>query len=83
MYLPFVNDYVLPKTGFFVSHIVNEYGNRGIDGFFNTKVVPGLFDRISKGIRTIQTGYLTNYVKIVLGLVMIFLIMASIGGMRL
>lgn len=83
MYLPFVNDYVLPKTGFFVSHIVNEYGNRGIDGFFNTKVVPGLFDRISKGIRTIQTGYLTNYVKIVLGLVMIFLIIASIGGMGL
>lgn len=83
MYLPFVNDYVLPKTGFFVSHIVNEYGNRGIDGFFNTKVVPGLFDRISKGIRTIQTGYLTNYVKIVLGLVMIFIIMASIGGMGL
>ncbi|MGB2727943.1 MAG: NADH-quinone oxidoreductase subunit L [Halobacteriota archaeon] len=83
MYLPFVNDYVLPKTGFFVAHIVNEYGNRGIDGFFNTKVVPGLFDRISKGIRTIQTGYLTNYVKIVLGLVMIFIIMASIGGMGL
>ena len=83
MYLPFVNDYVLPKTGFFVSHIVNEYGNRGIDGFFNTKVVPGLFDRISKGIRTIQTGYLTNYVKIVLGLVMIFIIIASIGGMGL
>lgn len=83
MYLPFVNDYVLPKTGFFVSHIVNEYGNRGIDGFFNTKVVPGLFERISKGIRTIQTGYLTNYVKIVLGLVMIFIIIASIGGMGL
>lgn len=83
MYLPFVNDYVLPKIGFFVSHIANEYGNRGIDGFFNTKVVPGLFDRISKGIRAIQTGYLTNYLKIVLSLVMIFLIIASIGGMGL
>jgi len=81
MYLPFVNDCVLPKTGFFVSHIVQDYGNRGIDGFFNTKVVPGLFGGISKGIRTIQTGYLTNYVKIVLGLVMIILIMVSIGGM--
>ncbi|MCK4476403.1 MAG: NADH-quinone oxidoreductase subunit L [Methanophagales archaeon] len=81
MYLPFVNDYILPKTGFFVSHLVQDYGNRGIDGFFNTKVMPGLFERISKGIRTIQTGYLTNYVKIVLGLVMIFLVIASIGGM--
>lgn len=83
MYLPFVNDYILPKTGFFVSHIVNEYGNRGIDGFFNTKVMPGLFGGISKGIRRIQVGGLTTYVKIVLGLVMIFIIIASIGGMGL
>ncbi len=81
MYLPFVNDYILPKTGFFVSHLVQDYGNRGIDGFFNTKVMPGLFDRISKGIRTIQTGYLKTYIQIVLGLVMISLILASIGGM--
>jgi len=83
MYLPFVNDYILPKTGFFVSHLVQDYGNRGIDGFFNTKVMPGLFERISKGIRTIQTGYLKTYVQIVLGLVMIFLIIAAIGGMRI
>jgi NADH:ubiquinone oxidoreductase subunit 5 (subunit L)/multisubunit Na+/H+ antiporter MnhA subunit len=81
MYLPFVNDYILPKTGFFVSHLVQDYGNRGIDGFFNTKVMPGLFERISKGIRTIQTGYLKTYIRIVLGLVMIFLVIASIGGM--
>ncbi|RJS83967.1 NADH-quinone oxidoreductase subunit L [Methanophagales archaeon] len=81
MYLPFVNDYIIPKTGFFVSHLVQDYGNRGIDGFFNTKVMPGLFERISKGIRTIQTGYLKTYIQIVLGLVMIFLVIASIGGM--
>jgi len=81
MYLPFVNDYIIPKTGFFVSHLVQDYGNRGIDGFFNTKVMPGLFERISKGIRTIQTGYLKTYIRIVLGLVMIFLVIASIGGM--
>ena len=81
MYLPFVNDYILPKIGFFVSHLVQDYGNRGIDGFFNTKVMPGLFERISKGIRTIQTGYIKTYIQIVLGLVMIFLVIASIGGM--
>jgi len=81
MYLPFVNDYIIPKTGFFVSHLVQDYGNRGIDGFFNTRVMPGLFERISKGIRTIQTGYLKTYIQIVLGLVMIFLVIASIGGM--
>lgn len=81
MYLPFVNDYIIPKTGFFLSHLVQDYGNRGIDGFFNTKVMPGLFERISKGIRTIQTGYLKTYVQIVLGLVLLFLVIASIGGM--
>lgn len=81
MYLPYVNDYILPKTGFFVSRLVQDYGNRGIDGFFNTRVMPGLFERISKGIRIIQTGYLKTYIRIVLGLVMIFLVIASIGGM--
>ncbi len=83
MYLPFANDYILPKTGFFVSHIVQEYGNRGIDGLFNTKVIPGLFGGISKGIRAIQTGYLSRYINIVLGLVMIVLILAAIGGVGL
>ena len=80
MYLPFVNDYIMPKIGFFVSHVVQEYGNRGIDGFCNTKVMPGLFERISKGIRTIQTGYLNRYINIVLGLVMFILIVVVVGG---
>ncbi len=83
MYLPFLNDYIMPKTGFFISHIVQNYGNRGIDGFFNTRVIPGLFGIISKGIRAIQTGYLKSYVKIVLGLVMVFLIVASLWGLGL
>ncbi|MBE0516654.1 MAG: NADH-quinone oxidoreductase subunit L [Methanophagales archaeon] len=80
MYLPVVNDYIMPKIGFFVSHLVQDYGNRGIDGFFNTKVIPGLFGGISRGIRTIQTGYLTRYINIVLGLVMFILIVVVVGG---
>lgn len=85
MYLPFVNDYITPKIGFFVSRIVQDYGNQGIDGLFNTKVMPGLFERISKGIRGIQTGYLSRYINIVLGLVMSILVMsilvmAVVGG---
>jgi NADH-quinone oxidoreductase subunit L len=80
MYLPFVNDYIMPKVGFFVSHLVQDYGNRGIDGLFNTVVVPGLFGGISRGIRTIQTGYLNRYINIVLGLVMFILIIVVVGG---
>ena len=78
MYLPFVNDYILPKAGFFISRIVDDYGNRGIDGLFNTKVVPGLFGWISRRIRAIQTGYLSRYINIVLGLVMIILVIVVI-----
>ncbi|MCD6456304.1 MAG: NADH-quinone oxidoreductase subunit L [Methanophagales archaeon] len=83
MYLPFLNDYIVPKTGFFISRVVQNYGNRGIDGFFNTRVIPGLFGIISRGIRAIQTGYLKSYVKIVLGLVMVFLVIASLWGLGL
>jgi len=78
MYLPFVNDYILPKTGFFISHIVNDYGNRGIDGLFNTRVVPGIFGWISRRIRAVQTGYLSRYINIVLGLVMIILVIVVV-----
>ena len=83
MYLPYLNDYIIPKIGFFVAHLVHGYGNRGIDGFFNTKVMPGLFGLISRGIRRIQSGYLAHYIKVVLGVVMMILILAAIGGVYL
>jgi len=79
MYFPFLNDYLCPKIGFFFSHIFDQYANRGLDGFYNTKVVPNLFGSISKGIRAIQTGYMQTYVRIVLSLVMMFLLIASIA----
>jgi NADH-quinone oxidoreductase subunit L len=83
MYLPFLNDYIMPKIGFAVSDAVQDYGNRGIDGFFNTKVIPGFFGNVSTRIRSIQTGYLDRYVNIVLGVVMAILIAVAIGGVLL
>jgi NADH:ubiquinone oxidoreductase subunit 5 (subunit L)/multisubunit Na+/H+ antiporter MnhA subunit len=83
MYLPFLNDFIVPKIGFYISHLVQDYGNRGIDGFFNTRVIPGFFGGISRGIRGIQTGYLSRYVNIVLGIVMVILILVSLGGVFL
>ncbi|HUV02672.1 MAG TPA: NADH-quinone oxidoreductase subunit L [Desulfobacteria bacterium] len=83
MYLPFLNDYIVPKIGFSISDLVQNYGNRGIDGFFNTRVIPGLFGGISRVIRSIQTGHLSRYVNIVLGVVMAILILVSIGGVLL
>jgi len=46
-------------------------------------VMPGLFGLISRGIRRIQSGYLAHYIKVVLGVVMMILILAAIGGVYL
>ncbi|MDF2955338.1 MAG: Membrane H+-translocase/NADH:ubiquinone oxidoreductase subunit 5 /Multisubunit Na+/H+ antiporter [Candidatus Alkanophagales archaeon MCA70_species_2] len=79
MYMPFLNDLVCPVVGFAVARLV-DYGNRGIDAFFNTRVMPTLFAALSKRIRAIQVGYLRSYTRIVLGLVMIFLIGVAVWG---
>jgi len=78
MYLPYLNDYILPKIGFFISHILDDYVNPAIDGLFNTKVIPSLFGWTSRRIRAIQSGYLSRYINIVLGLVMIILVIVVI-----
>ena len=86
MYLPFLNDYIVPKIGFAIARVVQDYGNTGIDGFFNTKVIPGFFGDVSRRIRSIQIGYLSRYVSIVLGVVMLILILislVSLGGVVL
>ena len=83
MYFPYLNDYICSKICFFFSRIVDNYANRGLDGLFNTRVVPGLFGLISESIRSIQTGELSKYVRIVLGVVLIVLILVSIGGVWL
>ena len=77
MYFPYLNDYLCPKIGFFISRIC-DCVSRGLDGFCNIWVMPGLFKRISGSIRLIQTGQLTRYVRIILSLVMAFLIIATI-----
>jgi multicomponent Na+:H+ antiporter subunit D len=54
--------------------------------FFDEKkyfVIPALFERLSRSIRSIQTGSLKDYIQIVLAIVMVSLIVASIGGMLL
>jgi len=79
MLLPALNDVISPAIGFSVAKAVN-IGNRGIDAFCNTKVMPALFDMMSRAIRAIQTGYLKDYTKIVLGIVMFLLIMGALWG---
>lgn len=74
MYMPALNDLILPKIGWAIAKVV-DYGNRLID-YFCHKAVPKFFEICSLGTRAIQSGYLKRYVKIALGFVMVALIVA-------
>ncbi len=78
MYLPFLNDFIVPKIGWAIAAIVDVF-NRAIDFFFHT-AIPGFFERVSIAIRSIQTGYLKSYVKIVAASIMLFLVIFSLVG---
>ncbi|HIC91913.1 MAG TPA: NADH-quinone oxidoreductase subunit L [Syntrophaceae bacterium] len=79
MYMAFLNDFIVPKIGWAIA-IVVDYGNRSID-YSCHKAIPSLFEVSSHNIRSIQSGYLKRYMKIVLGLVMVILVAISIIGM--
>jgi NADH-quinone oxidoreductase subunit L len=78
VFIPVLNDFVIPKFGWAVALLI-DLGNRGID-FFCHKAIPDLFDVYSRGIRTIQKGYLRGYLKIVMGVVMFVLVALSLLG---
>ncbi len=78
MYMPFLNDYLVPKIGWAVASIV-DYGNRLID-FTCHQAIPQLFETYSMGVRWIQNGSLERYVKIVIGAVLIVFVVAVALG---
>jgi len=78
MYMPALNDLIMPKIGWAIAWLVDK-GNRLID-FFCHRAIPDLIATYSLGIRSVQTGYLGRYVKIVLGFVMAALIVAAVVG---
>ncbi|NHW88083.1 MAG: NADH-quinone oxidoreductase subunit L [Archaeoglobales archaeon] len=78
LYMPFLNDYIVPKFGWFLAKIA-DYGNRLID-FTCHQAIPSLFEVYSLGVRSIQSGSMERYVKIVVAVVLIvFLISAGMG----
>ncbi|MBO8181226.1 MAG: NADH-quinone oxidoreductase subunit L [Archaeoglobus sp.] len=78
MYLPFLNDFIIPKIGWFIAAVV-DYANRGIDYFFH-QAIPSFFDWISRLIRAVQKGYLPSYLRIVAAWIMIFIVAIAIAG---
>lgn len=79
MYMAFLNDFIVPKIGWAIAKVV-ENSNRGID-YSCHRAIPSLFEVGSHSIRSIQSGYLNSYMKIVIGLLMIILVAISIIGM--
>ncbi len=78
MYMPALNDFIMPKIGWAIITIV-DYGNRAID-FFCHRAIPTFFTLASLNVRTIQSGQLKRYVKIALGFVMVVMIAVSVLG---
>jgi len=75
MYMPFLNDFIVPKTGWVIARVVDR-GNEAIDWLCH-KAIPSVFSSISRNIGAIQTNSLRDYMKIVIGVVMFVLMAAS------
>jgi len=76
MYLPFLNDFIVPKIGWAIAKAVDK-GNEAVDWLCH-RAIPSAFNSISISIRSIQTGHLRIYMKIVIGVVMFVLLIASL-----
>ena len=77
MYMPFLNDFIVPKIGWAIAWLVS-WGNAAIDWFCHVGI-PTAFNNLSKSIRSIQVGYLRVYMKIALGFVMLAIVVSMIG----
>ena len=77
MYMPFLNDFIVPKVGWAFAWLVS-WGNAAIDWFCHTGA-PTAFNGLSRSIRSIQVGYLRVYMKIALGFVMLAIVASMIG----
>jgi len=78
MYMPALNDLIVPKIGWVMITAV-DYGNRAIDHLCH-EAIPKFMEVCSLKVRAIQTGSLKRYVKIALGFVMVMLIVSSLIG---
>jgi len=78
MYMSALNDLIIPRIGWIIVKAV-DYGNKFIDFLFHQNI-PKFMSTCSIKIRTIQSGYLKRYIKIVLGIVMVILAALSFVG---
>ena len=78
LYLSALNDYIVPGIGKVLIAFV-DLCNSVIDFFFH-RLIPDVFGAISGGIRRIQKGYLTTYLKLVVGVFLAVVFIAVLMG---
>jgi hypothetical protein len=75
LYLMALNDLIVPKIGWGLAKL-SYYFDKAVD-LFSHYVIPEMFEELSKAVRRIQSGFLTDYLKVVIGFV--FAIMLIVG----
>ncbi|WP_457549645.1 NADH-quinone oxidoreductase subunit 5 family protein [Archaeoglobus sp.] len=75
LYLMALNDLIVPKVGWFLAKL-SYYFDKAID-LFSHYVMPEMFEELSKAVRRIQTGILTDYLKVVIGFVFAMMLIAG------
>lgn len=78
MYMPFVNDLIVPKIGWAFAYVVDKC-NGGID-FICHRAIPRMFEIYSLGVRLIQSGRLERYVKIAVGFILLMALISVVVG---
>ena len=78
VYVMALNDYLVPKIGWAIAWVVDLF-NRLLDFIAHT-FIPALFEALSLSVRSIQSGSLERYAKIVVSFVLGILFVVSVAG---
>ena len=78
VYVMALNDLIIPKIGWAFAWVVDIF-NRFLDFIAHT-FLPALFEGISISIRSVQSGSLERYAKIVVSLILVILFVVSVVG---
>ncbi len=78
VYMMALNDFIVAKIGWAIAWICDAI-NRFID-FVTHVAIPKFVEILSRSVRTLQNGSLERYAKIVVGLILILLLIASAMG---
>jgi len=74
-YLMALNDLIVPGIGWILVKL-SYYFDKAVD-LFSHNVIPEMFEELSKATRSIQSGLLTDYLRVVVGLIFVILLIVA------